>query len=281
MKIGEYNRLKVVRLVDFGAYLDNEEGGEVLMPLKYIDSPIKPGDRVDVFVYTDSDDRPVATTEKPYATVGQFAFLQVSEVNKIGAFLDWGLASKQLLVPFNEQKVRLRAGGIYPVYVYLDDATKRVVASAKIGKFMGNTIPRYHVGEKVKCLVYGHTELGYKAIVDNLFAGMIYANKTYVPIEIGETVMAVVTKVREDGKIDLRHDRGKMSDRVDDLTERVIALALKHGGKLPLNDSSDPAEIKRLLECSKKDFKRAVGQLYKEHRLSLDRTTGVFALSEQ
>ncbi len=278
MKIGEYNRLKVVRLVDFGAYLDNEEGGEVLMPLKYIDSPIKPGDRVDVFVYTDSDDRPVATTEKPYATVGQFAFLQVSEINKVGAFLDWGLASKQLLVPFNEQKVKLQRGGIYPVYVYLDDATKRVVASAKIAKFLGNTIPRYHVGEKVKCLVLGRTELGYKVVVDNLFSGLIYDNKTYAPIEVGETVMAVVTKVREDGKIDLRADRGRVSDRVDDVTAKVIELARRHGGILPVNDSSSPEDIKRLLECSKKDFKRAVGQLYKEQRLSLDRTTGKFTL---
>ena len=170
IRIGKYNTLKVVKLVDFGVYLDGGEGQEILLPAKYIESPLNPGDEIKVFIYRDSEERLIATTEHPYAEVGEFAFLQVSAVNRVGAFLDWGL-TKQLLVPFSEQKVRLREGMVCLVYVYLDDVTKRIVASAKIEKFLGNKYPHYKVGDKVQALIYKHTELGYKAIVDNLFPG--------------------------------------------------------------------------------------------------------------
>ena len=168
MKIGQYNTLKVTRLVDFGAYLDGGDGTEILMPAKYISAPLSPGDEVEVFVYRDSEDRPVATTEHPYAIVGEFAFMQVSQVNNVGAFLDWGLEAKNLLVPFREQKVRMLQGGIYLVYVYLDHTTQRVVASSKIEKFIGNVLPHYNAGDKVQALVYEHTPIGYRCIVDNL-----------------------------------------------------------------------------------------------------------------
>lgn len=203
IQLGKYQTLEVVRMVDFGAYLraDDDEK-EILLPTRYLPEDSKPGDRLEVFVYNDSEDRLIATTEKPYATVGQFAFLSVSAVNDIGAFLDWGLP-KDLLVPFGEQRVRMRRGGIYLVYIYVDDASKRIVASAKIDHFLGNVVPEYKPGQKVSALIYEHTEIGYKAIVDNLHRGIIYSNEIFRPIELEENVTAYVKQVREDGKIDL------------------------------------------------------------------------------
>ncbi|MDE6685351.1 MAG: GntR family transcriptional regulator, partial [Duncaniella sp.] len=185
VKIGKYNTLKVVKNVDFGAYLDGGNGVEILLPARYIGEPLHPGDEIEVFIYKDNEGRLIATTEHPYAQVGEFAFLQVNDVNRMGAFLDWGLM-KQLLVPFSEQTIKLSRGMVVPVYVYLDDASQRVVASAKIDHFLGNCVPRYKVGDSVKALVYKHAEVGYKAIVDNLFHGMFYESELYRPLEIGE-----------------------------------------------------------------------------------------------
>ena len=153
VKIGRYNKLRVVKNVDFGAYLDGGDGVEILLPARYIDAPLHPDDEIDVFIYKDNEGRLIATTEHPYVQVGEFAFLQVNDVNRMGAFLDWGLM-KQLLVPFSEQTVKLSRGMVIPVYVYLDDASQRVVASAKLDHFLGNTIPDYAIGSPVKALVY-------------------------------------------------------------------------------------------------------------------------------
>ena len=260
IKIGENNKLKVVRPVDFGVYLDGGEAGEILMPAKYISSPLSPGDEVDVFVYTDSEDRLVATTERPFARVGEFAFLQVLQVNRVGAFLDWGLPAKNLLVPFAEQKAKMRPGGIYLVYVYLDHTTKRVVASSKIEKYIGNVVPRYTPGDKVSALVFEHTSIGYRCIVDNLHYGMIYDNEVFRPIEVENTVEAYVRQVREDGKIDLTL-ADKASVRTDSLSERVYNAIVEAGGRLPMSDKSSPEEIRERFQCSKRDFKQAIGHL--------------------
>ncbi len=269
IKIGKYNTLKVKRLVDFGAYLDAGGDKEVLLPGKYISSPLKPGDEVDVFVYTDSDDRPVATTEHPFATVGEFAFLQVSDVNRYGAFLDWGLIAKELLVPFGEQRAKLSRGMVVPVYVFLDDATKRVVASCKIDKFLGNTIPEYRRGDKVKALVYDRNEVGYKVIVDNLHHGIIYENELYKPLVIGNTVDAYVKNVRPDCKIDLLL-HGADDHRVDELAARILdRLGSQPGGYYPLTDSSSPEAVKAAFACSKKDFKKALGNLYRRRLITI------------
>ncbi|MDE6267678.1 MAG: GntR family transcriptional regulator [Muribaculaceae bacterium] len=261
VKIGDYNRLKVIKNVDFGAYLDGGDGKEILIPARYIDTPLSPGDEIDVFVYTDSEDRLIATTEHPFARVGEFAFLQVNQVNRIGAFLDWGV-SKELLVPFSEQRAKMIAGGIYLVYVYLDKVTDRVVASAKIDKFLGNVFPRYRRGDVVDALVIEHLEPGYRVIVDNLHKGMIYDNELFHPLEIGESVKAHVKQVRDDGKIDLSPG-ADTGTRVRALAEKIYYLMDAAGGSTSLTDNSDPAEIKSLLGCSKKDFKKAVGYLLK------------------
>lgn len=268
VKIGKYNRLKVVKNVDFGTYLDGGEAGEILLPARYVSEPLHPGDELEVFIYRDNEGRLIATTEHPFAQVGEFAFLQVTDVNRTGAFLDWGLM-KQLLVPYSEQTMKLCRGMVIPVYVYLDDSSKRIVASAKLDKFLGNRLPRYHQGEAVKALVYKHNELGYKAIVDNLFHGMIYESELYRPLEIGKTVTAYVKNVRDDGRIDLLMS-GSNDGRIEALAERIMErLATEPDGYLPLTDSSSPEAINHVFACSKKDFKRAIGSLYKAHRLTI------------
>ncbi len=266
MKIGQYNKLNVSRLVDFGAYLDAGDGSEILMPAKYISTPLSIGDEVDVFVYRDSEDRPVATTEHPYATVGEFAFLKVAQVNNIGAFLDWGLEAKNLLVPFREQRVKMQPGGVYLVYVYLDHTTQRVVASSKIEKFIGNVLPHYNVGDKVSALIYERTPIGYHCIVDNLHYGLIYFNEIFQPLALEQHVTAYVKNVRDDAKIDLTMS-DRAAARTGSLAERIYQAAKLAGGKLAVGDKSSPEEIQAMFSCSKRDFKQAVGHLYREHRI--------------
>ena len=268
LKIGNYNTLTVGREVDFGYYLTTDDGREILLPRKYMPEGAKVGSEVEVFVYTDSEDRLIATTEVPFAQVGQFAFMQVRDVNHTGAFLDWGISGKDLLVPFSEQKSRMRQGGIYLVYVYLDDATKRVVASAKIEHFVGNKYPQYKPGTEVEALVIEHTPIGYRAIVDNLYWGMIYDNEIFRPLELEETAPAYVKAIRDDGKIDLTLS-DKTKRRVGDLSDRILEAIEAAGGELHITDASTPEEIKEMFSCSKKDYKKAVGHLYKEKKILL------------
>jgi predicted RNA-binding protein (virulence factor B family) len=215
-------------------------------------------------VYTDSEDRPVATTEVPFAQVGEFAYLQVVEVNRIGAFVDWGLL-KHLLVPYSEQKSKMHPGGVYLVYIYLDANTNRVCASAKIHKYLGNAYPEYKHGEKVNVLVYGRTPIGYQVIVDNKHKGMIYENEVYRDIQIEERLKAYVKRVREDGKIDLTLTAPGTAGRINSLSDTIMAR-LK-AGNLTVTDKSSPDDIKAQLHCSKKDFKKTIGALYKEHQI--------------
>lgn len=267
IELGKYQEMEIRRLVDFGAYLSIPgEEAEVLLPGRYLPENPQPGDRISVFIYNDSEDRLVATTEHPYATVGEFAFLEVTEVNDIGAFLDWGLP-KDLLVPYGQQKVRMRRGGIYPVYIYVDDASHRIVASAKIEKFLGNVFPDYKPGQKVKALVIDHTDIGYKVIVDNLHRGIIYSNEIFRPIELEETVAAYVKQVREDGKIDLTLN-DKAVRRQNELADRIIEYLVRPDAE-KIGDKSSPQFIEMLFSCSKKDFKKAVGHLYRDRKIAI------------
>ncbi len=264
IQLGKYQTLEVSRTVDFGVYLHVKgEEQEVLLPARYVPEGLVPGNDIEVFVYNDSEDRLVATTEKPYATVGQFAFLEVKDVTEVGAFVDWGLIAKDLLVPFAEQRFRMRRGGIYLVYVYVDTNTHRIVASSKIEHFLGNVFPDYRVGQVVDALVYEHTEIGYKVIVDNLHRGMIYSNEIFRPIELEENIRAFVKHVRPDGKIDLTLN-DKAVRRTKNLADDILAYlgSPDHG---PVGDKSTPERIQLIFNCSKKDFKKAVGHLYREH----------------
>lgn len=269
-KIGKTNELKIAREVDFGFYLKDDEGNEILLPQKYATEDMKIGDKISVFVYKDSEDRPVATTEKPKAEVGQFAFLQVNAVNEIGAFLDWGLI-KDLLVPFREQKVRMVKGRFYTVFLYLDDQTERVVASAKINKFLDNKIPDLKPHDTVSIRIVQRTDLGFKVIVNNLFSGMIYHNEIFSPVNIGEVHPAIVKTIRKDDKIDLIIGK-HVKSRVDELAEEIGTILDQQGGTLSLNDSSSPEDIKEVLHCSKKDFKKAVGLLLKSKKIEITDT---------
>lgn len=269
LKIGKTNNLKITHRVDFGLYLDGgEEHGEILLPLRYASKDMKAGDFIDVFIYRDSEDRLIATTEKPYAEVGEFAFLQATESNSVGAFLDWGLP-KDLLVPFREQKVRMKPGRYYTVYVFLDDETQRIVASAKLQKFLDNKIPDVKAGDEVKVRIYQETDLGFKVIVNDLFSGLIYHNQIFCDVNIGELHYATVRSVRQDGKIDLILGKSQRN-RVNDLAEDILDYLHENGGKMTLNDSSSPEDIKEIFQCSKKDFKKAIGALFKSKEIIIE-----------
>lgn len=268
VKIGKFNTLCVVKTVEFGVYLDGGDGLEILLPARYVPAGAGLGSEVDVFLYRDSEDRLIATTDIPYVQVGEFAFLRVSQVNATGAFLDWGISGKDLLVPFSQQKSKMYPGGVYLVYVYLDDASGRIVASAKVDKYLGNTLPDYRPGAEVECLVTGRTPIGYTAIVDNQHRGMIYDNEVFRPIEEQETLRAHVHRVRPDGKIDLRVG-GDVRERVNGLADSILATIKANGGSMAIGDKSSPDEIRAHFRCSKKDFKKAVGALYKSRLITL------------
>ena len=271
MKIGEYNNLRINRMVDFGAYLIDEDTHEVLLPKRYLTPEMKVGDDIKVFVYNGSENRPVATTETPHAVVGDFALMRVKAVNKVGAFLDWGLAAKDLLVPFSEQRVDMQAGRSYIVRVYLDPASQRIVASAKLAKFLNQSEPEYYHREKVEVLVVQRSDLGYRVIINNAHWGQIYQNETYQDVNIGDRFTAFVKQVRPDGKIDVTLAKIEKM-RVDDLADRILDYLSAHNGEMALTDKSDPEDINKTFNCSKKDFKKALGLLYKQQKVVLGDT---------
>ena len=269
MKIGQYNTLKLNRMVDFGAYLIDEQGNEVLMPRRYLTPDMHLGDMVEVFVYNDSENRPVATTERPLAVVGDTCLMRVKAVDAVGAFLDWGLAAKDLLVPFREQRVRMQTGRSYIVHVYLDQETNRIVASAKIDRWVNKTKPDYYHRQMVNLLVVQRTDLGYKVLVDNCHWGLIYQNETYRDVNVGDQITGFVKQVRPDGKIDVTIEKMEKL-RIDDLAKAILQHLHNHGGSMSLSDKSTPEQISATFSCSKKDFKKAIGLLYKQHLITLD-----------
>ena len=268
IELGKINTLKVSRRVDFGLYLSDDEGeNEVLMPKRYTSAEMRVNDLVDAFVYNDSEDRLVATTERPYAKVGEFALLRVKSVSNVGAFLDWGLM-KDLLVPFREQKTRMTSGRSYIVYVYVDDATNRIVASAKIDKFLDNKMPSFDSFEEVNLLVAQRTDLGFKVIINNLFSGMIYHNQIFQDINIGDKLTGYIKNVRADGKIDVVLGK-KEKSRVAELADSILSFLARNHGVMRITDASSPDEIQAVFQCSKKDFKKALGFLFKQHLVDL------------
>ncbi len=271
MKIGEYNELSINRMVDFGAYLIDDDTHEVLLPKRYLTPEMKVGDTIRVFVYNDSENRPVATTEQPYAVVGDFALLRVKAVNKVGAFLDWGLVAKDLLVPFSEQRVDMKVGRSYIVRVYLDEASHRIVASAKLAKFLNHTEPDYYHRERVEVLVVQRSDMGYRVIVEGAHWGQIYQNETYQDVNVGDRLTAFVKQVRPDGKVDLTLSKIEKM-RVDDLSDRILDYLKANNGEMTLTDKASPDDINKVFQCSKKDFKKALGLLYKQQKVTLGDT---------
>ena len=269
MTIGNYNDLRVSRAVDFGLYLADEEGNEVLLPQRYVTGEMAIGSALRVFVYHDSEGRPVATTEQPRAVAGDFALMRVKAVNNVGAFLDWGLVAKDLLVPFREQRVEMLAGRSYVVRVYLDEATGRVVASAKLGRFLRPGRPRYYHRQRVEVLIVQRTDLGYRVIINDEHWGQIYHRELYQDVNVGELHTAFVQKVRDDGKVDVTLLKIEKM-RIDDVGERILDYLRRNGGSMPFTDRSAPEEIQVQFGCSKKDFKKSLGLLYRQRLIALD-----------
>jgi len=267
VNIGKYNTLRVIKEVDFGVYLDGEDEGEILMPVRYVPKECKVGDSVDVFLYLDSEDRPIATTEKPYAQVGEFAMLRVKSVNKIGTFLDWGIM-KDLLVPFREQKVTMTEERSYLVYIYVDEESKRIVASAKLNKFLDKSLPEYTIGQEVDLVIESETELGYKAIVNNLHWGILYENEVFEQLAKGLKVKGYIKKIRTDNKIDLSLQPIGYG-KVDPMSQMILDQLKKEGGFIAVSDKSEAELVYRVFGISKKTFKQAVGSLYKKRLITI------------
>ena len=268
IKLGRYNQLEIVKEVDFGVYLDGDEDGEILLPLKYVPEGSAPGDILNVFIYLDMEERLVATTQQPYAQVGDFACLEVAWVNEYGAFLDWGLM-KDLFVPFREQKMRMEKDRSYIVYVYIDPESRRIVGSAKVEKWLEEARKKdYYRGRAVDLLVQQKTDLGFKVIVDNAHSGLLYDNQLYSELHTGDRLQGVVVNVRPDGKLDVSAQSiGK--SRFRDFAEVLVEELEQAGGQLPFTDKSASEEIVARFGVSKKTFKQAVGTLYKARRIVL------------
>lgn len=266
--IGLINELEVVKEVDFGVYLDGGPHGEILMPKRYVPEGCKPGDMLEVFIYLDSEDRLVATNETPKAMVGDFALLPVVSVTNVGAFLDWGLP-KDLLVPFREQQQTMEAGKSYLVYVYLDNESQRIVATSKLDKCVDNIPVDYEVGEEVDLLIAGQTDLGFKAIIDNSHWGMLYKNEVFQPLKTGQRLKGFVKTIREDEKIDLSLQK-EGYEKIDDISQTILNKLAANAGFLALTDKSSPELIKQTLHISKKNFKKAIGALYKQRLISIE-----------
>ncbi len=262
VEIGKYNTLTVVKIVDFGVYLDGGERGEILMPKEYVPTNCSPDDEVEVFVYFDSEDRIVATTEIPAIQVGEFAFLKVVAVSKVGAFLGWGLR-KDLFVPFREQRDPMVEGKSYLVYAYVDKASDRIVASTKIEKFLDQVFPDYEPGEEVEVLIARKTDLGYAVIVNHAHWGLVYDNEIFRPLKIGQKMRGYIKTVREDEKIDVSLQPAGYG-KIEGLAGMVLEKLKDYGGVLDLSDKSEPAEIYRVFGCSKKNYKKALGTLLKQ-----------------
>jgi len=270
MELGKYNLLTILRASDPGFYLVNDADEEVLLPNAYITEEMKIGDELDVFIYKDSDDRPVATTLTPYVKLEEFAFLKVKEVNKFGAFLDWGLP-KDLMVPFAEQLIKMEEGKSYLIFLIVDEDSQRLIGSAKVNEFIYTDKIELSPGEKVDLLLYKMTDLGMHAIVNNNYHGLIFHSDIHKKIYPGDKISAYVKQVREDGKIDLSLNPIGFTNSIDKFSQIVIDALNDNGGFLNLTDKTSPEIINKMLGMSKKAFKNAIGNLYKQKLIDLSK----------
>lgn len=267
IELGKYNKLTVVKEVDFGVYLDGGEEGEILLPTRYVPEGLNVGDEIEVFIYLDIDERTIATTLHPYAQVGEFACLEVAWVNEFGAFLDWGLM-KDLFVPFREQKMRMDKGRKYVVYVMIDSDSYRIMGTAKVDKYLSKEFPKYKSDQEVDMMVWQRTELGFKVIIDNKYAGLIYSNEVFQPLETGMKLKGYIKNIREDGKIDASIQKVGVKG-IEDFSATLLGYLKENGGHTNLHDKSDPEDIYDTFGVSKKIFKKGVGDLYKRHLIRI------------
>jgi predicted RNA-binding protein (virulence factor B family) len=270
VEIGKRNTLRVVKFVDFGVYLDGENFREILLPTRYVPQGCAVGDYIDIFLYLDSDDLLIATTETPKAMVGECAYLKVVAVNQVGAFLDWGLP-KELLVPFGEQQKPLEVGKSYVVYLYIDDASQRIAASTQIDKFLPDNSLYFKEQQQVDLMIYGRTDLGYKAIVNGVVTGLIFNSDVYTPLQNGQVIKGFIKQVRPDKKLDLYLQIANR-EALDTLSEQILAFLQKEGGRSTMTEKSPPELIAKKFGASKSSYKKALGKLYKKRLILIEKT---------
>ncbi|MDB2656966.1 S1-like domain-containing RNA-binding protein [Crocinitomicaceae bacterium] len=268
MNLGEVNTLRVLRFTSVGAYLGDAEDNDVLLPNKYLTDDLAIDSEVEVYLYRDSEDRLVATTERPLIDLHSFAYLQTKAVNFFGAFMDWGL-EKDLMVPFKEQKLKFEEGRYYLVTLQLDEATDRLFASAKVSRYLEECTEDFDPKKEVNLLICEQTDLGVKVIVENKYSGLIFNNDISRPVTPGQRTTGYVAKVREDGKLDVRLDPTSFA-KVSGSSEKILEI-LQKKKFIPLTDKSHPDDIRESLAMSKKTFKQAIGNLYRERIIRLEK----------
>ncbi|WP_143961397.1 CvfB family protein [Litoribacter populi] len=266
-ELGQISSLLINRFTPNGAYLALRDGGEVLLPKSYLKGEEKEGEELEVFVYTDSEDRPVAVTNRPVAIVDEFAVMEAKEITKFGAFMDWGL-QKDLFVPKSEMGKDMEEGGKYLVMVCVDHRTNRLIGVSKYEDFILSDTQGYEAGQQVEGLVFEETELGYKVLIESKFEGLLYKNEIFRDLSIGDRISPFVKKVREDGKIDLMLE-APTREKYEKGAEKILEI-LKVRKSLPLHDKSSPEEIQKTLGMSKKHFKQSIGQLYKDKKITIE-----------
>ncbi|MBS1741714.1 MAG: RNA-binding protein [Bacteroidetes bacterium] len=270
IKVGEYNTLRVLRKVDFGIYLDDGKDG-ILLPKRFVPADVKEGDELKVFVYHDSEDRMIATTQHPKAVLGDIVKLRAVNVTEQGAFLDWGLM-KDIFVPKSKQLQKMIPNGEYLVKIYLDEQTGRVAATEKLAPFLSNDQLTVKELEVVDLIVYRRTDIGYVVIINNRHTGVLHFNEIYRHIQVGDTFKGFIKKIYpQDNKIDVAAGKPGYG-RVEDETEKIIRLLRENNGYLPYNDKSDPETIYAYFGMSKKTFKMTVGNLYRQRKITLEKT---------
>ncbi|MDP2175277.1 MAG: S1-like domain-containing RNA-binding protein [Bacteroidota bacterium] len=274
LEIGKYNTLKVLRLTPPGAFLGNAEGEEVLLPNKYVPKGIRVDEELEVFVYLDYEERLVATTIKPYTSLNQFAYLEVVDLSRAGAFMYWGL-EKDLFVPFQEQVSKMRVGQSYLVYVYLDKSSGRLAASERINRFLKNEELSIEEGQEVDLIIASKSDLGFNVVVNEQHLGLVYFDDIYIAIETGDKIKGYIKKIRDDHKIDVTLRPMGYRNIIEPSAQLILDTIKKKGGILKLTDNSHPDEIKALLGMSKKNFKKTIGALYKQ-KLILLKEDGVY-----
>ncbi len=265
--MGDFNKLEVVKKVDFGVYLDGGEEGEILLPSRYVPEGCDVGDVLEVFIYLDNEERLIATTLTPLIRLGEFACLEVAWVNQYGAFLNWGLM-KDLFVPFREQKEKMQVGRKYVVHAHLDEESYRIVASAKVERYLAKDTAPYASGDEVEILIWQKTDLGFKAIIENKYSGLLYDNELFRTVQAGDRLKAFIKQVREDGKIDLTLQKSGM-EKVGDFADQLLRFIQSAGGSIGFTDKSPAEDIYAAFGVSKKTFKKAVGDLYKRRLIVL------------
>ena len=270
MKVGHIQTLKVNRISDYGLYLVDDEGQEVLLPNRYVSLTNAIGDEIEVFVYHDSEDRLVATTDKPLITEGRAAYLKVVDKNIHGAFLDWGLKGKDLFLPNRNQQGGVLAGRSYIVWLYVDNITGRCVATMKLKPFIDNDIITVKPRQKVDILIASESPIGYRAIIDSRHWGMVYKNQIFQKVQIGDRFEGFVRRITDDNRIDLSL-RQEGYDGVASSADTLLAILHDNGGVLPVGDDSSPEEVHAATQMSKKVFKRAVGMLLKRGAITADK----------